>query len=118
MFVRRSGCCAIPLKNETEEGRLGLAIGHSARRVDRGEGSPEKAAAAAEEVAGYENRLTRLATWVQICVAMLLLLLGSQGALWIEIGKLDGRLSALSSQTSDMRGQLAQISAQLERLTH
>jgi hypothetical protein len=66
----------------------------------------EKAAAAAEEVAGYENRLTRLTTLVQMAIAILVLLLGSQAALWSELGKMDGRIS----------GQLARIEAKVGAL--
>lgn len=64
----------------------------------------EKAEAAAEEVAGYENRLTRLTTMVQAAIAILVVLLGSQAALWNEIGKMDGRITA----------QLARIEAKID----
>lgn len=63
-----------------------------------------KAAAAAEEVAGYENRLTTLTTLVQAALAILVLLLGSQAALWSAFGMMDGRVS----------GQLARIEAKLD----
>jgi hypothetical protein len=53
------------------------------------------ARAAAEEVAGYENRLTRLTTMVQAMIAICMLLLASQGAIWLEIGKLDGKIDQI-----------------------
>jgi len=59
---------------------------------------PETAKEAAEEVAGYENRLTRLTTMVQVMLAIGLLLLGSQAAIWMEIGKLNGSLTQLNSR--------------------
>lgn len=51
-----------------------------------------KADAAAEEVAGYENRLTTLA---QVIIGLLVVLLGSQAAIWITLGKLSGQLAGL-----------------------
>ncbi len=56
--------------------------------------------------------------WPSVVGELILLLIGSQGALWVEIGKLDGHLSGLRSDTGDVRAQLAQISAQLARLPH
>jgi hypothetical protein len=63
---------------------------------------PAKAAAAAEEVAGCENRLTRLTTMIQAALAVLVLLLGSQAALWIEMGKIDGQLTAIATTLSSI----------------
>jgi hypothetical protein len=101
----------------------------------------DHATKAAEEVAGYQRAFNELkleiaalrgdvqtgvermagevkATnrWLSVVGAVLLLLIGSQGALWIESGKLDGQLSGLRSETGDVRAQLAQISAQLAGL--
>jgi hypothetical protein len=53
---------------------------------------------ASEEVAGYENRLTRQTTMVQAMLAIGLMMLASQGALWLEIGKLDGSMVALNTK--------------------
>jgi hypothetical protein len=58
--------------------------------------SPEKAAAAAEEVAGYENRLTRLTTLVQVAIGILVVLLGSQAALWTKLGEISGQLTQIT----------------------
>ena len=71
----------------------------------------EKAEAAAEEVAGYENRLTRLATMVQAAIAILVVLLGSQAALWNEIGKIDGRMT---TQFAKIEAQLTRIEAKID----
>jgi hypothetical protein len=60
----------------------------------------EKANEAAEEVAGYENRLTRLTTLVQVALGILLLLLGSQAALWNEAGKSSGTLARIDQRLS------------------
>jgi hypothetical protein len=54
--------------------------------------SDANAKAAAEGVAGYENRLT---TMVQAMIAIGMLLLASQGAIWPEIGKLGGNVDQL-----------------------
>ena len=60
--------------------------------------SPATAAAAAEEVAGYENRLTRLTTLTQVSIGILVILLGSQAALWAEIGHMNGQLQRVTVQ--------------------
>ena len=57
----------------------------------------EAASAAAEEVAGYENRLTRLTTMTQLSIGILVLLLGSQAALWSEVGHLNSEVSHLNT---------------------
>jgi capsule polysaccharide export protein KpsE/RkpR len=67
----------------------------------------DKADKAAEEVAGYENRLTKLTTMVQIMIAIGLLMLASQAALWAEFGKLNG-------QVARIEGKLDQIAAQMK----
>lgn len=64
--------------------------------------TPEKAREAAEEVAGYENRLTRLTTLVQGAIAILVVLLGSQAALWAEIGHLNGQVQRMSVQVDQI----------------
>jgi hypothetical protein len=73
--------------------------------------SKEKAEAASEEVAGYENRLIRLTTMVQAAIAILVVLLGSQAALWNEVGKLDGRIT---TQFARLDAQLARIEAKID----
>ena len=60
--------------------------------------SAEKADRAAEEVAGYENRLTRLATLIQVAIGILVILLGSQAGLWAEYGSMSGQLSRIAVQ--------------------
>jgi hypothetical protein len=89
----------------------------------RSAGAPEdKARAAAEVVASYDRefgeirtRLGRLTTAVQIVVGMLILLLGSQAALWAEIGKLNGSVAQLGSQVTQMSGKIDQIANAVER---
>jgi hypothetical protein len=71
---------------------------------------PEKAAAAAEEVAGYENRLTRLTTLVQVAIGILVIVLSSQAGLWMELGKLNGTVTRLDVQ-------LTQIGTKIDQLT-
>src|SRR5689334_2541689 len=73
--------------------------------------SETKAREAAEEVAGYENRLTRLTTMVQAMIAIGMLLLASQGAIWLEIGK-------LTSQQAGVSAKIDQISTKIDRLVH
>lgn len=58
----------------------------------------DKAAAAAEEVAGYDNRLTRLTTLVQVAIGILVVLLGSQAALWAEVGHMNGQMQRVTVQ--------------------
>ena len=72
--------------------------------------SSETASAAAEEVAGYENRLTRLTTMTQVSIGILVLLLGSQAALWMEIGHLNSELSRLNDALLHLTAQVDQIS--------
>ncbi len=55
--------------------------------------STEKAEAASEEVAGYVTRLTWLTTMVQAAIALLIVLIGSQAAIWIKLGELSGQLA-------------------------
>ena len=59
---------------------------------------------AAEEVAGYENSITKLTTLVQVVIGLTTALLISQVALWTKLG--------------EVTGQLASVSGQLTRLTH
>ncbi len=60
--------------------------------------TPEKANEASEEVAGYDSRLTRLTTMVQAAIALLVVPIGSQAAVWIKMGEISGQLSALSAR--------------------
>jgi hypothetical protein len=62
---------------------------------------------AAEEVAGYENRLTRLTMLVQGALAILVLLLGSQAGLWMEVGKLNGAVARVDTQLARVATQVA-----------
>jgi hypothetical protein len=58
----------------------------------------DKARKAAEEVAGYENKLTRLTTLVQISLGVLVILLTSQAALWSELGQVKGSIDHMDAQ--------------------
>jgi hypothetical protein len=87
--------------------------------------SKEKAEAASEEVAGYENRLTRLSTMVQVAIGILVLLLGSQAALWAKAGEVGGQLAEMHgqiagthSQIEELHAQNAQILGQLAQIAH
>jgi hypothetical protein len=60
--------------------------------------------------AGYENRLTRLTTLVQAMLAIGMLLLASQGAIWLEIRHLGGKIDQIG-------GKVDQIGAKLDRIT-
>lgn len=44
------------------------------------------------------NALTRLTTMVQAMLAIGMLLLASQGAIWLEIGKLGGKIDQIGSK--------------------
>jgi hypothetical protein len=61
---------------------------------------PEKASAAAEEVAAYDTRLTHLTTLVQVALGLLVVLLGSQAAIWIKMGEISGQLAQLAHTAS------------------
>jgi len=61
---------------------------------------PEKASAAAEEVAAYDTRLTHLTTPVQVALGLLVVLLGSQAAIWIKMGEISGQLAQLAHAAS------------------
>lgn len=76
--------------------------------------SPEKAGAAAEEVAGYENRLMRLTTMVEVIIGILVILVGSQAGLWLEIGKLNATVARLDAQGTQIEAQLSQINSKLD----
>ena len=61
--------------------------------------SEEKADRAAEEVAGYENRLAAIETRVSVLtwmvgavITLVLLVLGTQLALWAKFGEIAGKL--------------------------
>jgi hypothetical protein len=58
--------------------------------------------AAADEVASYENRLTRLTTLVRFAIGILVVLLGSQATLWAEYGTLSGQLSRIATQVDQI----------------
>ncbi len=58
----------------------------------------DAASAAAEEVAGHENRLTRLTTMTQVSIGILVILLGSQAAVWAEFGRMNGHLQRVTAQ--------------------
>lgn len=66
--------------------------------------SDTQAKKAAEEVAGYENRLTRLTTMVQAMIAICMLLLASQGAIWLELGKATGKLDQVGAKLDQLAG--------------
>jgi hypothetical protein len=61
---------------------------------------PEKASAAAEEVAAYDTRLTHLTPLVQVALGLLVVLLGSQAAIWIKMGEISGQLAQLAHAAS------------------
>ena len=77
----------------------------------------EAASAAAEEVAGYENRLTRLTTMVQVSIGVLVLLLGSQAALWAEIGHLNSEVGHLNSEVGHFNEALLHITTQVDQIS-
>ncbi len=76
-----------------------------------------QASAAAEDVAGYEHRLTRLSTQMQFVIAVMLLLLGSQAALWAEYGKLGSQISELQARTTRIEEQNSKMAEQTAKLT-
>jgi hypothetical protein len=74
------------------------------------------AKAAAEEVAGYENRLIRLKTMVQAMIAIGMLLLASQGAIWPEIGKLDGKVDQTGTRIDQVNAKVDQLIARIDQI--
>jgi len=62
--------------------------------------TPEKAAKASEELAGYDIRLGRLETKLDVSLVLLagliITLIGSQFAFWQKLGEISGQLTALS----------------------
>ncbi len=83
--------------------------------IDAG-AKPETAKEAAEEVAGDENRLTRLTTMVQVMLAIGLLLLGSQAAIWMEIGKLNGSLTQLNSRVDLLNSRVDLMNGKIDQI--
>lgn len=76
--------------------------------VDAG-AAPDKADAAAAEVAGYERRLNRietrlsLLTWmVGATIGLSLVLLGGEMAVWAELADLSGQVGQLNAQTAQV----------------
>jgi chromosome segregation ATPase len=83
--------------------------------IDAG-ADPAKASTAAEEVAGYDNRLTRLTVMVQVSIAILVMLLGSQAALWNQMGELKGQMGELRGQMGELKGQMTDLKGQMTDL--
>ena len=79
--------------------------------------SPEKAAAAAEEVAGYENRLTKLTTMVQAMIAIGMLLLASQAGVWVGIGKVNGTVIATNARVDQVSTRVDQVSTRVDQVS-
>ena len=74
--------------------------------------SPEKAAAAAEESASYETRLTSIDAKLTVALwaggLLFAAILISQAALWITMGKIDGNLAQIGTQVTHIEQMLAQ----------
>jgi hypothetical protein len=81
---------------------MALQLGALRDALEEAGATKDKATKAAEEVAGYENRLTRLTTMVQAMIAIGMLLLASQGAIWLEIGKLGGKVEQMSAKVDQI----------------
>jgi hypothetical protein len=92
---------------------MALQLGALRDALDAAGIDPAKARAAAEEVAGYENRLASLDTRLgridtKLTVALwaggllFAAVLASQATLWLEVGKVDGRLAAISAQVAEI----------------
>ena len=61
-------------------------------------GNEAKASKAAEEIAGYDRDLTRLSTMVSAVIGMLVVMIGSQAAIWIKMGEISRQVAALSAR--------------------
>jgi uncharacterized protein (DUF3084 family) len=96
---------------------MALQLGALRSALTEAGASKERAEEASEEVAGYEVRLTRLTTMVQVAIGVLVVLLGSQAALWSRMGELGGQQAALSAGMGDLTTQQSALSAQLAQLT-
>jgi hypothetical protein len=72
--------------------------------------TPDKATKAAEEAAGYENRLAAIDAKLTIALwaggLILAALLASQAALWIGLGKLDAGMAQIGAQLSHIEQQV------------
>jgi hypothetical protein len=85
--------------------------------------SQEQANAAAEEVAGYENRLTRLTTLVRVAIGILVVVLASQAGLWLlfrhniwsEYGMLWAQIAQVSTQITRLSEQVDQVSQAISK---
>jgi hypothetical protein len=60
----------------------------------------------AESVAAYDNRLTYLTTLTKAGIGILVLLLGSQAGLWMEIGRLNGATSRIDNQLTHISSKI------------
>lgn len=57
-------------------------------------------------MSGHENRLSRLTTMSQVIIAIGLMLLASQGALWLEVGKVSSAMTQLNGKVDLMNSKV------------
>lgn len=73
--------------------------------IDAG-ASEDKARAAAEEAATYETRLSRIDAKLTVALwaggLLFAAVLAAQATLWLEVGKVDGHLAAMSAQLAEI----------------
>ena len=82
---------------------MALQLGALRDALEDAGASPEKSAKAAEELAGYDNRLagmdTRLTllTWmVGLTLVLTVFTLGSMVSLWFKVGEISGQLTQIA----------------------
>jgi hypothetical protein len=91
---------------------MALQMGALRDALLAGDVPPEKAAAAAEEAAAYETRLSSIDAKLTVTLwaggLLFAAILTSQAALWIAMGKIDGGLVQISAQATHIEQLLAQ----------
>ena len=75
---------------------MALQLGALRDALEAAGAKPEQARAASEEVAGYDRRLMELSTRVKIGIGLVVVLIGSQVALWIKLGVISGQLASIA----------------------
>jgi hypothetical protein len=91
---------------------MGLQMGAPRDALLAANVPPDKAAAAAEEAASYETRLSRIDAKLTVAMwaggLLFAAVLTSQAAFWIGMGRISGQLATISAQANHIEQLLAQ----------
>jgi outer membrane murein-binding lipoprotein Lpp len=60
--------------------------------------------------------MTRLTTLVQVAIGILVILLGSQAALWAEYGNIRGQLARVTTQVDHLTTQVDHLTTQVDQI--